>query len=222
MSAKKPNARVVDKERAYDFMGMGKFVIDVYTIEMDKHNGGSQELKRLVFERGHAVAMLGYDPVRDEVLLVNEMRPGMLAAGENPFNDATPAGMIDKGENALQAAKREMLEETGMRMRHARVIHSGAFVSSGGSSEKIALVVGIVDMTKAGGIHGHVSEGEDIKTVIQSSQKFIDRAEKAQIKDMKSLVFAYWLALHRDELRDKYGVKKDAKPQKKSGASFKK
>lgn len=203
---KKPQAHVVSKERLFD----GFFKMDKYTIEMDKHEGGKAQLQRLVFERGHAVAMLGYDPATDQVLLVNEMRPGMLAAGDYPFSDATPAGMIDKGETALQAAKREMFEEANLKLKHAKMIHAGAFVSSGGTSEKIALVVGIVDMRKAGGIHGHIHEGENIKSVIVSSAEFLKRAETGKLKDMKSLVFAYWLALHKDELQQKYGPAKPA------------
>ena len=39
-------------------------------------------VRQLVMERGHAVGVLGYDASRDEVVLANELRPGMLAAGE--------------------------------------------------------------------------------------------------------------------------------------------
>ena len=144
---KKPQAKIIESKRVYD----GFFKMDELTIEMDRHEGGTMTLKRLNFERGHAVAMLGYDPVRDEVLLVNEMRPGMLAAGTYPFVDALPAGMIDKGEDAIAAAVREMHEEAGLELKNPRLIHDGAFVSSGGTSEKISLVVGIVDTSKAGG-----------------------------------------------------------------------
>lgn len=201
-SAKKPEARIVNKERVFD----GFFKMDELTIEHDTHDGGSMTVKRLIFERGHAVAILGYDPARDQVLLVNEMRPGLLAAGDYPFNDSLPAGMIDKGEDELTAAKREMLEETGMELTDARLIHAGAYVSSGGTSERLALVFGTIDMAKAGGVHGHASEGEDIKTVILTSDEFIQRAESGALKDMKSLVCAFWLAKNRDSIRSSHAL----------------
>jgi len=197
---KKPQARIVGKERVFD----GFFKMDELTIEQDTHDGGTMTVKRLIFERGHAVAILGYDPARDEVLLVNEMRPGLLAAGDYPFNDSLPAGMIDAGEDEITAAKREMQEETGLELKNPRMIHDGAYVSSGGTSERLALVFGIVDMTKAGGIHGHASEGEDIKSVIVSFDDFIERAENGTLKDMKSLVCAFWLNKHRDQIRREY------------------
>src|SRR5690606_21016595 len=135
---KKPNARVIGKERVFD----GFFKMDELTIEQDTHDGSSMTVKRLIFERGHAVAILGYDPARDEVLLVNEMRPGLLAAGEYPFNHSLPAGMIDPGEDERTAAKREMQEETGLQLKTPRMSHEGAYVSSGGTSERLALVCG--------------------------------------------------------------------------------
>lgn len=200
MTRKKPQAKITATKRVFD----GFFKMDEITVEAEKHNGGKQQLKRLIFERGHAVSVLAYDPHQDNVILINEMRPGMLAAGDNPFEDSLPAGMIDKGETALQAAKREMFEETGLKLKDARVIHSGAFVSPGGTSEKIALVFGVISSAKAGGVHGHVSEGEDIKTVVMKADQFIKRAEKGKVKDLKTLACAFWLAQNRDKIRWKY------------------
>lgn len=208
MTDKKPQAKIIDRNRVYD----GFFKMDELTIQMEKHEGGEQTLKRLVFERGHAVAILGYDPERDEVLLINEMRPGMLAAGDYPFSDALPAGMIDKGEDALTAAKREMFEETGVTLQNEMLVHEGAYVSSGGTSEKIALVFGTIDSSKAGGIHGHESEGENIKTVVVSSDEFINRANTGKLVDMKSLTLAFWLAGNRDKIKAEAKAAKAAKP----------
>ena len=212
---KKPQAKIINSERVYN----GFFKMDELTIEMDRHEGGTMTLKRLNFERGHAVAMLGYDPVRDEVLLVNEMRPGMLAAGVYPFVDALPAGMIDKDEDAITAAVREMHEETGVDLKNPRLIHEGAFVSSGGTSERISLVVGIIDASQAGGIHGKPGEGENIKTVVIPANEFIQRAEDGTLLDMKSLVFAFWLDKHRLELKLAHDPKVEA-PKKKAAGGF--
>lgn len=205
---KKPEARVTGKKRVFD----GFFKVDEYEIDLDKHDGGTLQVKRLVFERGHAVAILGYDPDRDEVLLINEMRPGLLAAGEYPFSDALPAGMIDKGEDAMTAASREMMEETGLELKEPSIIHAGAYVSSGGTSERIALVFGVIDSSKAGGVHGHESEGENIRSVVVSADEFLRRAESGDLKDMKSLVAAFWLASNKPKLQQAHAAGKKAKP----------
>jgi ADP-ribose pyrophosphatase len=203
---KEPQAKIVSRRNVYK----GFFTVEELDIEMDRFDGGTQMTRRLNFERGHAVAILAYDPARDEVIMVNEVRPPMLAAGDYPFNDSLSAGMIDEGETPVEAAIREMHEETGQELRNPVLIHPGLYASAGGTSEKLALVMGIVDTSLAGGIHGEASEGENIKTVVVKAEEFIQRAEDGRLKDMKSIACAHWLALHRDELRK--GVTPDDTP----------
>jgi ADP-ribose pyrophosphatase len=172
-----------------------------YEFETDTHAGGSQVIVREVMERGHAVAVLGYDPRRDEVVLVNEFRPGCLLAGDDPYTDNLAAGGIADEESAIDAAIREMKEETGLDLSSPELVHPGAFASSGGTSEKIAIVVGIVDASQAGGIHGNEGESEDIRTVVLSSEAFIAKVRSGAINDLKTLLAGYWFAEHRDRLR---------------------
>src|SRR5690606_8503337 len=75
----------------------GFFDVNRYELEVERHDGGIDTLIRDVMERGDSVAVLGYDPSRDEVVLVNEFRPGLLAAGDYPFTDSLAAGAIEKG-----------------------------------------------------------------------------------------------------------------------------
>ena len=177
-----------------------------YTFTADRHDGGVQVVERELMERGHAVGVLGYDPVRDEVVLVSEFRPGCLVAGDDAYEPNVVAGAIDEGESAIEAAVREMQEEAGLEIRAPVLIHPGAYVSSGGTSEKVALVAGIVDTAKAGGVHGNPDEGEDILTVVMSRTDFIDRARTGRISDLKTVVTAYWLAENHERLRTVRGL----------------
>lgn len=168
-----------------------------YDFKIETHDGGTDLITREVMERGDAVAVLGYDPKRDEVVLCNEFRPGALVAGDYPYRDNLVAGAIDEGESAIEAAVREMKEEAGLDLRDPLVIHPGAFVSSGGTSERIVLVFGTVDTSHAGGVHGMRDEHEDILTVVLPAQDFIDRVRKADISDLKTLLAGYWFAEFR-------------------------
>ena len=170
-----------------------------YVFEVDKHEGGTDILKRELMERGDAVAVLGYDPKRDEVVLGNEFRPGVQVVGEYPFRDNLVAGAIDNGETAVESAVREMREEAGLELRDPVIIHKGAFVSSGGTSERIAIVFGLVDTSHAGGVHGNSDEQEDILTVVLPAETFIARVRAGEINDLKTLVAGYWFAEHRAE-----------------------
>jgi ADP-ribose pyrophosphatase len=168
-----------------------------YEFDVEKHAGGIERITREVMERGDAVAVLGYDPERDEILLGNEFRPGVIVAGEYPYRDNLVAGGIDRDETPLQAAVREMREEAGLVLRDPVIIHRGAFVSSGGTSERIVLVYGLVDTSKAGGVHGLANETEDILSVVLPAQVFIDRVRNGEINDLKTLVAGYWFAERR-------------------------
>jgi ADP-ribose pyrophosphatase len=179
----------------------GFLKVNAYEIEVETHRGGVAIVTREVMERGHAVGVLAYDPRRDEVVLGNEMRPGMLAAGDYPFGDALIAGVVDAGETEMQAAAREMKEETGLELREPALVHPGAYVSPGGTSEKIAIVFGIVDASAAGGVHGNADESEDIRTVVLPAAEFIERARRGEVDDMKTALAAWWLADHRARLQ---------------------
>jgi ADP-ribose pyrophosphatase len=182
-------------------LASGFLKVNRYDIELDMHDGATASVVREVMERGHAVGVIAYDAVRDEVVLGNEMRPGMLAAGDYPFGDALVAGVIGLDENPIDAAVREMHEETGLELRDPVVVHPGVYVSPGGTSEKIVLVFGMVDASKAGGIHGNAHEHEDIRTVVLPAAEFIDRAKRGTLDDMKTVLAGWWLAEHRATLR---------------------
>lgn len=179
----------------------GFIKLDRVEFDTAMHAGGRQRVIREIMDRGHAVGVLGYDPERDEVVLINEFRPGCLVAGDPAYTDNIVAGGMTAHESPLEAAVREMHEETGLDLRDPVLAHPGAYVSSGGSTEKIAIVVGFVDTSEAGGVHGNAEESEDILTVVVPWQEFMQRVRDARITDLKTLVAAYWLAEHRDRLR---------------------
>jgi ADP-ribose pyrophosphatase len=165
-----------------------------YEIDIEKHGGGFRKSTWEMMERGNAVAVLGHDPSRDEVVLANEFRPGAFVAGDYPYRDNLVAGAIEKDETALEAAVREMQEEAGLVLSNPVLIHPGAYVSSGGTSEKISIVYGTVDTSHAGGIHGNATEHEDIMAVVLPVKVFIQRVRSGDINDLKTLVAGYWLA----------------------------
>ncbi len=176
-----------------------------YDIDVEKHGGGIMHTSWEVMERGNSVAVLGHDPARDEVVLGNEFRPGVMVAGEYPYRDNLVAGAIGNDESPLDAAVREMREETGLVLSTPMLIHPGAYVSSGGTSEKISIVYGTVDTSDAGGVHGNAQEQEDILTVILAAKIFIDRVRSGAIDDLKTLVAGYWFAQRHAAAQGKPG-----------------
>lgn len=199
---KQPEAQGVSSRRVYD----GFFMLDEYEIEIGKYNGGKQRIKRVILNRGDSVAVLAYDPRRDQVLMIEQFSPGGFAAGDAPFALCLPAGALAKGEDAIIAAARELKEETAMEALALSVIHAGAYPSAGSCSERKALVLAIVDMSKAGGIHGCPDEKEDCKSVIMDARAFIAAAEHSKLTDMSAVVAALHLARARLQLRKAFNA----------------
>jgi ADP-ribose pyrophosphatase len=178
----------------------GFLSIKRYAIEEDLHGGGRQRIERYVMERGDAVGVLAFDPARDRVILVNELRAGILAAGEAAFSDSLIAGSIGAGESALAAAVRETREEAGLELRRPCIIHDRAYVSPGGTSEAMTIVYGEVSAPAAEEIHGSAAERENIRTTLLSSRQLMNRIRRGEVNDLKTLVAGYWLIANRARL----------------------
>lgn len=173
-----------------------------YRFEVQKHGGGTHIIDWELMERGHAVAVLAYDPQRDAIVLGNEFRPGAMISGDHPFRDQLFAGALDPGESPIDAAVREVREEAGLELRQPRLIHPGAYVSSGGTSEKIALVFGLVDADESDDtIHGSDAD-EDVLTVAIPALQFVASVLDGRFNDLKTLLAGHWFAARHTRLRD--------------------
>jgi ADP-ribose pyrophosphatase len=115
------------------------FKIDEVTVAHQRYDGTmSADERRLVFERGDAIAVLLFDKQTRSVVTVEQFRlPALIARRrENPATSdgwitELVAGMIDEGESATQAVVRETFEETGYRIENPKPI--GTFFSSPGA-----------------------------------------------------------------------------------------
>jgi len=199
------------KQLGADVLGVtteyqGFLSIRRYEIDADRHDGGRQRVVRFIMERGHAVGVLAYDPLKDQVVLINEMRAGVLAAGGAPFADALIAGTVEEHEHPLEAARRETREEAGLELRDARIIHERAYVSPGGSSEYLTLIAGIVTAPEHETFEGNPAEGEDIRTSLLTPRRLMSAIKRGEINDMKTMLAAYWLTANRARLRHEHGA----------------
>ncbi|NQV83643.1 MAG: NUDIX domain-containing protein [Rhodospirillales bacterium] len=194
-------------ERTTPFRGY--FQLDHYSLKHRLFEGGwSGEMSREIFERGHAVAVLPYDPVRDEVVLIEQFRPGAYAAlasewfddGASPWLIECVAGIIEKGENPDEVARREMIEETGLSVsKLTKLFHY--LVSPGGSSESVFLYCAQVDATNAGGVYGMTDEHENIRVFSASANEAFELVDQGRIINAMTIVALQWLKANRERLR---------------------
>jgi ADP-ribose pyrophosphatase len=182
----------------------GYFRIDRYRLRHRLFDGGwSSEMTREVFERGHAVGVLPYDPESDSVVLTEQFRVGALAAGFVNWQIEIVAGIIDEGETPEEVARRETTEEAGCVVRELLPICS-YLVSPGGTSESVTLFCARVDSTGVGGIHGLAHENEDIKVTVVPWTEARRMLDGGQISNAVSIIALQWLALNRDTVRRRW------------------
>ncbi|BCX81272.1 ADP-ribose pyrophosphatase [Methylomarinovum caldicuralii] len=162
--------------------------------------GWSRVLVRELFQRGNCVAVLPYDPRRDEVLLVEQFRVGPLKNGDPAWMLEIVAGAIEPGETPEAVAWRELQEECGCRARAMTRI-TEFYTSPGGSSEKITLFWADVEAAQAGGIHGLSCEDEDIRVHVLPFEAAYAKVEDGEIDSAIPILALQWLALHRERLR---------------------
>ena len=196
-----PRLAVLEQTVAYD----GHFKIFRYRLRHRLFAGGmSPELIREVFERGHAVAVLPFDPERGQVVLVEQFRVGAVGVLDDPWLVEPVAGIIEPGEEAPEVARREATEEAGLELLDL-VPACTYFASPGGSTETCQVFIGRVEAAGAGGIFGRTDEGEDIRVHVVPLATALEWLRDGRIHAVTTVVALQWLALHRSGLEQRWG-----------------
>ena len=132
--------------RKYD----GFFKIDELIFDHPTFNGEMiEDVRREVFVRLDAVAVLPYDPVHDSVLLTRQLRIASAGKMESPWIVELIAGLVEKTDEAfVNVAEREAMEEAGLNISNLTPI-CDFFPSVGGSNEKLYLFLALTDLLRA-------------------------------------------------------------------------
>ena len=196
------------------------FKIDEVIVSHQRKDGTmSPDERRLVFERGDAVAVILYDAEAKTVIIVDQFKvPSLIGRRrDNPqtmdgwVTEAT-AGMIDPGETAEAAIKRETMEETGYSIGNPQLICK-FFSSPGGTSERIFLYFAEVHESNRTGEGGGLP-GEDITVVRMPVDQLFKRLAYGEIDDPKLAIGAYWLKGRLEALGDHAVAAAHASPAK--------
>ncbi len=182
----------------------GFFKLTEVELQHDLFAGGkSPVLVREIIDRGHAVAVLPYDPVRDEVVLVEQFRVGAGEDSDGPWLIEVIAGYQEPGESAEEVVHREALEEAGCLLCDVEPMHK-CYSSPGGSNERISLFFARTDSTNVGGIHGLDEEGEDIRVHVVSSQQAFDWLDSGRIDSAMPIISMQWFRINRERIRQQW------------------
>ncbi|WP_394128045.1 ADP-ribose diphosphatase [Vibrio hepatarius] len=193
------DVEIISKETLFQ----GFFRMVKYRFKHRLFEGGwSEPIEREMFERGHAAAMLPYDPIRDQVVIIEQIRVGAMEH-QSPWQLEIVAGMIDQGEVAEDVVRREAVEEAGIEVGLLEKVTS-YYPSSGGCSEMLDVFVGQVDASTAYGVHGLDYEGEDIRVHVMSRQQAYQWVIDGKFENGASIIALQWLELNHQRLKEEW------------------
>ncbi len=188
---------IIEKETVYQ----GFFRLEKYRLRHTLFQGGwSNDIVRELFRRGDCVAVLLYDPRRDEVVLIEQFRIGAILRKKQAWLVEIVAGAVEPGEQAEQVAIREAEEEAGCKIQELRLIRE-FYTTPGGASEWLSLFYGRVDASGIGGVFGLDHEDEDINVMTVKFEQAYQMMERGEIDSAIPIIALQWLYIHRPAIR---------------------
>lgn len=172
------------------------YVLRRATFEQQLADGSWITAQREAYDRGNGAMALLHDPERNTILLVRQYRlPVHLNDHVDGMLLEAPAGLLDDGEDAEQALRRELEEEVGHRVGPLRQLFR-LYMSPGSVTEHVTLFTGNYDeRTRAGAGGGEHGEGEHLQVVELTVEQAARMIETGQICDGKTVLLIQWLQL---------------------------
>ena len=191
---------VIKKKSLY----IGFFKLDEIQLQHDLFTGGqSKVLIRELLDKGQAIAVLPYDPVRDEIILIEQFRIGAGEDETGPWVIEVIAGYQEPDELAEVVAIREAEEEAGCVVTDLLSMYK-YYSSPGGSNEQIQIFIGRTDSSSIAGIHGLDEEGEDIKVHVIKCEQAFDWLDNGRIDSAAPIIALQWFRANRERIRKEW------------------
>jgi len=174
-------------ERQVIFDGT-KCRLELHHLENDET--GKRHRREVVAHPG-AVVILGI--LDDKVLLIRTRR---YAVGQTLIE--LPAGTLEKGEDPMNCAGRELLEETGYLA--GRLERLSVFYTSPGILSERMYAFAAYDLQKS---NSALEEGEEIELMPATWDQVIQMLGEGQIQDGKTIATLLWFDRFRRQKKDR-------------------
>ena len=179
------------------------FAVEEYDLAWRKFDGNvSAPVTRAAFVSGDAVTVLPYDPERDLVLVVEQIRAGPMARGDGQcWQIEAIAGRVDPFETPQAAARREALEEAGLTLTDLISV-AQYYPSPGAKTEFLYSYVALTSLPDAcAGVFGLAEEAEDIRGHLISFDQLMALVASGEVANAPLILTALWLQRERARLR---------------------
>lgn len=172
-----------------------------FSVQLRHSDGTQARLSRDLLRAGRVVGVLAIDLERKEVVLIRQFRlAAHLRLGKGDFVEII-AGYVEPGEGLSDAARRECIEEIGVRPTVLRELFS--FLPAPGQvDEHGSLFVALVDAAKVPNRAGAAHEAEDTRPVRVPIDVAIAALDRGELHNGYLILALQWLALNRHRLSE--------------------
>ena len=183
--------KIINKKNLYS----GFFNLNKYQFIHQKHDGDwTNIVEREIFSGAHVSTLLPYDPIKKEIILLQQFRAGTLSRYDNDYLYEIVAGIIGENEKPEKTAKRECLEETGCEVK--KIIPIQAYFPAPASSESYYhLFLGEINSFDGERIKGLEDENEDILVKSFKIENVRNMLKEKKIKNGLTLIALQWFFL---------------------------
>lgn len=188
----KPKYKIINKKNLYT----GFFSLNKFEFVHQKHDGSwTEKVEREIFSGAHVSTLLPFDPIRNEIILIQQFRVGILSKNDEEYLYEIVAGIIDENELPEETAKRECMEETGCEV--SKIVPVQSYFPAPGSSESYYhLFLGEVNSFEGERILGLENENENILVKSFKVNEVRNMLDRKKIKNGLTLIALQWFFLH--------------------------
>ena len=163
--------------------------------------GAVSEQSRTVLQVGRVVAVITVDLDRDEIVLLRQFRlAAHLATGRGEMVEIV-AGGVEEGEDPIQAARRECIEEIAIEPH--RLVPLFQFMPAPGVDHELATVfLGLIDAAKIPAQAGAASENEETVPFRVPIDDALAALAAGTFVNGYTVMALQWLALNRGRLAE--------------------
>ncbi|MGY9047117.1 hypothetical protein P775_19745 [Puniceibacterium antarcticum] len=198
-SMTRDDVKILRYHAGYD----GFFRLRTYDVQRKRFDGTQGDVvTREAFVAYDAALVLPYDPVSDQVMLIEQLRYGPVHRGDPaPWVLEPIAGLVDAGENPADCARREAVEEAGLTLGDLRAM-TKVYASPGYTTEFFHCFLGLCPLEKRDeGINGLDEENEDIRSHVIPFDTAMALVDSGEINVGPLVMMLLWLGRHRAALR---------------------
>jgi ADP-ribose pyrophosphatase len=170
-----------------------------------RSDGASFQQERDIVRGGKVAAVLPIDLARDEIVLIRQFRLAAHIATGNGDMVEIVAGRVEAGEQPIESARRECMEEIGVEP-HKVIALFQYLTTPGVTDEEVIVFVASVDASRVPPKPVNPDDGERIETLRMPIDTAIAALGGSAMRNGPMLVALQWLALNRARLPELLGA----------------